>query len=498
MEPVYRPLIQVAGLHGFIPAWQVNGEWCHLDCAFDIELPQGIHRVQCRLHSSSAQPLLLETSAFEGISCRDIAGLDGAPRYVEGGNCFSFDAPKGEFSLLFTVDTASAGQRFTVRLMNPDRTPPEGLSAVTENDVPLPSEMSALLDTDYCLAGSSRETAARHKLSPWHYHNAMMSAPGSLSFSEETDWADWRDSMHKTITELAREPQRCEHLSAPVATSALEPVIAHETVALQSEPDSIFLAHVLVPEKANGAALLCLHGHGYRFGETIGIDGNNPAQRALIERANYDYARQAARRGYVAITPEFRGFGHRADPPRGPRDRCDNIFMRAIHFDQTVVGLQLCDLRASVDYLCRRPEVDPERIGCIGLSYGGRMTMYLTALDNRIKAAVSSGALNTFKERLAINSSCGAQFLPGLLNYCDTPEIFGLIAPRPLLIELGGNDGCCPEIFASQAWTTIKRIYGAAKAADRLALDVFPGGHRWNGQRAWEWLEKWLLTEVEC
>ena len=46
----------------------------------------------------------------------------------------------------------------------------------------------------------------------------------------------------------------------------------------------------------------------------------------------------------------------------------------------------------AVDYLLSRPEVDPERIGCTGQSGGGTMTMYLAALEPRIKVAVTSDA----------------------------------------------------------------------------------------------------------
>ncbi|MCX8213282.1 MAG: prolyl oligopeptidase family serine peptidase [SAR202 cluster bacterium] len=41
-------------------------------------------------------------------------------------------------------------------------------------------------------------------------------------------------------------------------------------------------------------------------------------------------------------------------------------------------------------YLQSRPEVDPDRIGCVGLSYGGTMTLFTTAMDEPIKCAVVS------------------------------------------------------------------------------------------------------------
>ncbi|HJN19034.1 MAG TPA: acetylxylan esterase, partial [Armatimonadota bacterium] len=76
-----------------------------------------------------------------------------------------------------------------------------------------------------------------------------------------------------------------------------------------------------------------------------------------------------------------------------------------------------------------------------------------------------------------------------------TPDVFGLIAPRPLLLELGTNDGTSPEIFATEAYSEIERVYGAAEAPERLDIDIFETGHRYNGAKAFDWFERWLVPE---
>ena len=79
--------------------------------------------------------------------------------------------------------------------------------------------------------------------------------------------------------------------------------------------------------------------------------------------------------------------------------------------------------------------VDPERLGCAGLSYGGRMTMMATAIDRRIKVASVSGALNLLQERMTLRHSCGSQMIPSLLNFGDYSEIGSLIAMREPISE---------------------------------------------------------------
>ncbi|MCI0627019.1 MAG: hypothetical protein L0387_36130 [Acidobacteria bacterium] len=145
-----------------------------------------------------------------------------------------------------------------------------------------------------------------------------------------------------------------------------------------------------------------------------------------------------------------------------------------------------------LECLARDPRVDSNRLGCVGLSYGGRMTMLTAALEPRIRAAVISGALNMMQERIIIPYSCSAQVVSGLLQYGDTPEIASLIAPRPCLWEVGTKDELIPARWAEEALTRIRRAYKACDAEDRLIVDRFQGGHAWNGRAAYPWLERIL------
>jgi hypothetical protein len=72
--------------------------------------------------------------------------------------------------------------------------------------------------------------------------------------------------------------------------------------------------------------------------------------------------------------------------------------------------------------------------------------------------------------------------------------LFGLIAPRPLLLELGTQDGTSPELYAAAAYRSIRRAYALAAAEDRLDIDVFAGGHRFSGRKAFPFLDRWLAA----
>ena len=79
--------------------------------------------------------------------------------------------------------------------------------------------------------------------------------------------------------------------------------------------------------------------------------------------------------------------------------------------------------------------------------------MLTAALEPRIRAAVVAGALNLMQERIQGRYSCGAQVIPGLLQYGDVPEISSLIAPRHCVWEIGSRDGLIKPDWAQQALT---------------------------------------------
>src|SRR5262249_17989601 len=151
------------------------------------------------------------------------------------------------------------------------------------------------------------------------------------------------------------------------------------------------------------------------------------------------YGRQLARKGYVVAVPCLMPFGKRlgqgdADPKQ---DACAVTFIRLQLLGKLLIAENLRDCLWAFEVLPRHEQVDPQPMACVGLSYGGRMTTLTSALEPRIKVAVISGALNVMQERVRGAYSCGAQIIPGLLNYGDIPEIASLIAPRHCLWEIG-------------------------------------------------------------
>jgi len=244
--------------------------------------------------------------------------------------------------------------------------------------------------------------------------------------------------------------------------------------------------------------VLCVHGHG-RFGNDA-VAGRRDMEGVSeeIDAMNYDYGVQFAERGYVVAAPCMIPFGRRVDRTSyGGNDPCAITFLRMQALGKLLITSNLRDLRWALDLLQSRDEVHPDAIGCAGLSYGGRMTMMVSAIDQRVRVAAVSGALNLLQERMTHRHSCGAQMIPGLLRYGDYSEVGSLIAPRPCLWETGSTDPLIVPKWDEVFRQRLRRTYAALGAEDHLHFDTFDGGHTWNGRAAFPLFNEVLRSSLQ-
>ena len=239
-------------------------------------------------------------------------------------------------------------------------------------------------------------------------------------------------------------------------------------------------------------ALLCWHGHG-PFGKDVVMgDDGSPERRDNIARHNYDYGRQMARRGFVTFAIDWIGAGERNDSnkpnwrssDRG-RDWCNLYYLNATMLGMTSLSINVAHGRAATDFACTLPAVDPARLGVMGLSGGGTMALWSALCDERFRA-VEIICYSDLWAHFGIRdlNYCGMQVAPGLYKLVDLPDLQGLLAPRPLLIDIGAYDSCFKIDTAMACYERVRAIYAAAGAADRLELDLFPGEHGWGGNKS--------------
>ena len=302
-----------------------------------------------------------------------------------------------------------------------------------------------------------------------------------------------------------------------------------EYLTFQTAPDVRVPAYVLIPKKGPRPApgLVALHSHDglYLWGKEKVIDAEHehPYLTAFKQQryGGKSIGAELARQGYVVIAIDMFYWGDRRmlldDDPPAYRERPLTMTEKEIQaFNQrasqnesligrslftagtTWPGVVLWDDIRTLDYLASRREVDPNRLGCVGLSVGGYRSFLLAALDERIKAAVDVGWMTSFAAQIKqhVVNTIGLSFhVNGLYRYMDLPDMSALIAPRAIMVINGSQDRLFALDGVNAAFDKIARCYAKAGAPDRQRCRLFNAPHEFNlemQKEAWEWLGKWI------
>ena len=259
--------------------------------------------------------------------------------------------------------------------------------------------------------------------------------------------------------------------------------------------------------------VICLHGTG----------GNKEGMQTLLYRLAKD--------GFMAVAIDGRYYGDREKAVKG-----QNSYVEAItkawqnpdkaHQEHPFFYDTVYDVWKLVDYLSTRPDVDPLRIGMMGISKGGIETIMAASVDSRIKVAVPMIAAQSFKWSLEnerwqgraktiwnahlqaakdlgdseVNKKNVEAFwnklIPGITDEFDVPSMIRLFSPRPLLLLNTELDQNCPLPGAKIAFASAAKAYEADHAMDKFGFDVEPNEPHRATPRHLDmmiaWFKRWL------
>ena len=282
--------------------------------------------------------------------------------------------------------------------------------------------------------------------------------------------------------------------------------------------------------------MLALHCHSgrYQWGheKLVSKRDDPPALKAFRDQAyGRPWAEVLARRGYVVLVIDAFYFGARRlkveglDPAAAPSEArdlmaalpalkpgsderlaaIDRLCGRYEHLTAKTMfasgatwpGLLAWDDRRSLDYLASRPEVDPKRLGCLGLSIGGLRTAHLLGLDGRLRAACVVGWMTEFALQLRnhLRSHTWMAYVPGLYRSLDLPDVAALTAPNALLVQQCARDTLYPLAALKAATSKLERIYAKAGHRDRFQSTFHDEPHSFRPamqDQAFAWLDRWL------
>jgi dienelactone hydrolase len=316
-------------------------------------------------------------------------------------------------------------------------------------------------------------------------------APRRLKF-EATSRAQaeqWQQTLKAKVTELIGGFPADRPALRPVTLETRAfPGYRREKIVFDSRPGVSVLAYVLRPDNARTPAptMICVPGHGRGVDDIVGIDeqGHDRTDKSGYQ---HDFAIQVAEAGLAAVAIEPMAFGCRRDAITARKglstNACQPTAGGALLVGQTMIGWRVWDVMRTIDYIATRSDLDASRVGCMGISGGGTVTLFSTALEPRLRVGFVSGYLNTFRDSIGSLSHCMDNYVPGILNWAEMHDVAGLIAPRPLFVESGEKDNIFPIHASIESFNKVREIYGVFGAGDRVEQEVFPDEHSFWGKR---------------
>jgi dienelactone hydrolase len=358
--------------------------------------------------------------------------------------------------------------------------------------------------------------------------------PGRLSF-RRGEWQDleaWRSVARQRLLDLLAQPDAARIPDVTVQSQFVSQGLHVEELSWELPYGPPTRAIFLKPEGATARlpGILALHDHAGNkyFGRRKITRTSEEQHPMMVEHQDHYYggvawANEVARRGYAVLVHDAFPFASRRvllddvpDAIRGDLDDGDpeavssilaynqwaagheSIMAKSLFCAGTTwPGVFLTEDQRALDVLCARDDVDPERVGCGGLSGGGMRTVFLGGVDPRIRCAVCVGLMTTWRDCLLnkCHTHTWMLYVPLLPRDLDFPEILGLRVPKATMVLNNREDRLFTLSEMRRADSILADVYAKADAADRYRCAFFPGPHKFDLQmqaEAFDWFDRWL------
>jgi dienelactone hydrolase len=254
--------------------------------------------------------------------------------------------------------------------------------------------------------------------------------------------------------------------------------------------------------EAPRGAVLALHQHNSQW--TIG----KSEIAGLIGDSLQAFGPALARSGMMVLAPDSIGFESRFNaagwgaslaPPlqkahstaEGWLQYYNQVAHRLVRGDLLMRKI-LADCATALSLLqnlAKMPDV-----GVVGHSFGGIVSLFLAALDTRVAYACTSGAVCSYRHKLANGTGLeGSLIIPSFNEYFDIDDLLRCVVPRKILVVSSEDDpqAADAEELVSNALPAFE-IEGCANHLQHLRV---PGPHALDRMR-FEAILDWVATQA--
>lgn len=330
--------------------------------------------------------------------------------------------------------------------------------------------------------------------------NALPMVPALECPSSLEAWQQQRQQIQKTLWRLLGDLPPRPALQVEILARGQREGISYEHFRFHNGDPlggeaTWVTGYLLIPKYLSGPspAVLYLHWHGGEY--TVGKE-----QVWRKGARGRSIAEELVSMGYVVLTIDAYGFGERAGKgPGGPEERGgqeEATWAKLnLWYGRTLWGMMLRDEQLALDYLLQRPEVNPRRVGALGMSMGSTRAWWLMALDERITTGVGVACLTRYQD-LVHTGKLAAHgiyfFVPNFLRYFDTEAVVASCAPRPLLLLNGDSDEGSPVSGIKKICQAVEPIYRLYGQEPYFRCPLYEGvGHEWT-HAMWDEIQMWL------
>lgn len=280
------------------------------------------------------------------------------------------------------------------------------------------------------------------------------------------DWVKYRTNLRKTIIQ---KTGLIVNQSLPLDIKETGSIQMKgyqiKNIAFQTRPGVYATANLYIPDgKGPFPAVITMPGHWRK----AKFDPEGPQQ----------LGHSLALDGYVCLSIDPWGSGERTTAHGAFDYHGASLGASLLNVGESLAGFQISDNIRGVDLLSSLPYVDPKNIGATGASGGGNQTMWLAAMDERIKAAVPVVSVGTF-ESYVMRSNCICELLPDGLTFTEEAGIIALVAPRAIMMCNHKQDSA-PAFLPFEMQRTVKNalpVFKMLGVEKNITYQVFDKTH---------------------
>jgi len=323
--------------------------------------------------------------------------------------------------------------------------------------------------------------------------------PMAWGNSPITDFGEWRRAARQKVFDcmLTPPPSPADSLiTYPFSLLAVEQRSGYRALMLEIRLSRYYTvpAYVLIPDGPGPfPAVNVLHDHGAHLfigkekmirplaceDSTVIRDADEWVASLYEGQFVGDYL---AKHGYVVFSADAPMWGERGQEEGPRRDRYDMIAGNMMMYGIDLSAYMTYDDISGTEFLAQMPEVDPNRIGCMGCSMGAYRAWMLSALSDRIKVGAAVCWLTTTDEQMSFNygrteNGGFANCFPGLRRWLDYPHVASIACPKPMLFINGTQDKLFPIPAVEKAFRIMHDVWRSQDVDSLLETELWDIPH---------------------